>query len=97
MNIIGVKNLNRVSLRASAILDDDMAKYSTTKNLTAGAITRVVTTITTEPYSLLIQDSEGVVIDPPAVYAQFVFDGGVWNLDLYSVEALTGVKIKITY
>lgn len=96
MAIIGIKNLNRVSLRATTILDD-MAKYSTTANLSAGEVTRVATTITTEPYSLLILESDGTVINPPAIDAQFVFDAGVWNLDIYSVDALTDVKIKITY
>lgn len=96
MNIIGLRNLNRVNIRATTILDD-MAKYSTTASLTAGVVTRITTTITTEPYSLLVQDSEGRVINPPAIDAQFILDGGVWNLDLYSVEALTDVKIKITY
>lgn len=84
-------------LRYQGEIIEDMAKYSTTTNLLAGEVTRISTPITTEPYTLLIQDSEGRVINPPAVDAQFILDEGVYKLDVYSSELLEDVEIKITY
>lgn len=74
-----------------------MAKYSTTANLTAGAVTRITTTLTLEPYSIMVTDSSGNIINPPAITAQIVYSGGVYNIDIYSEDALTNVIIKILY
>lgn len=97
--IIGIRNINRVNLRllTTSTGEDDMAKYSATTSLTAGAVTRVVTTITQEPYSIMITDSTGNIMNPPIVTAQIVFSGGVYNLDIYSTDALTNVNVKILY
>ncbi len=96
--MIGLKNINRVCLRSTTIPGgDDMAKALITKDLAAGSVTRVPTTLTMPPYSVMILDSTGEIINPPEVKATIVFDSGVYNIDIYSTDALTGVNIFILY
>lgn len=94
--ITGVRNINRVNLRLTTSTGDDMAKYSTTASLSAGSVTRVPTTLTTIPYSLLILDSSGNVLNPPQVTAQVLFASGIYNIDIYSTDAVS-ITLYITY
>ena len=73
-----------------------IAKYSSTVNLIAGIVTSKTTTVDTEPYSIMLLDSADNLITD-IVTISLVFIGGVYRLDIYSVDALTGVKIKILY
>ena len=74
-----------------------MAKSLITTNLTGGSVTRIPTVLTTPPYSVMILDSGGEIINPPGVKATIVFDSGVYNIDIYSVDALTDITIYILY
>lgn len=69
--------------------------YTKIVNLDAGIPTRIVTTLTTKPYSVFILDSAGVFLD--TVTRQLSLVGGVYVLDIYSVEALFDVEIRILY
>jgi hypothetical protein len=69
--------------------------YSVTVNLDAGVTTRIVTPITTKPYSVFILDSAGVFLD--SVRRQELLVGGVYVYDLYSTDALSDVEIRILY
>ena len=70
--------------------------YSDTMSVSAGVIRTKATTITTEPYSVQIFSSGGKDITH-AVADSVALDGGVYKLYVYSVDALTGAKIKILY
>lgn len=70
--------------------------YSDTMSVSAGVLRTKATTITTEPYSVQIFSSGGKDITH-AVADSVALDGGVYKLYVYSVDALTGAKIKILY
>jgi len=76
------------------ILNDDM-KYSNVINLNAGN-TVITTTLTLEPYSILLFDSSGNEITN-AVTITCSIVAGVYQLAFYSVEAVLNVKLKIIY
>jgi hypothetical protein len=70
--------------------------YSDTMSVSAGVLRTKATTITTEPYSVQIFTSNGNDITH-AVKDSVALNGGVYKLYVYSVDALTGAKIKIIY
>lgn len=70
--------------------------YSDTMSVSAGVLRIKATTITTEPYSVQIFSSNGKDITH-AVSDSVALDGGYYNLYVYSVDALSGCKIKILY
>ena len=70
--------------------------YSDTMSVSAGVIRTKVTTITTEPYSVQIFSSGGKDITH-AVSDSVALNGGVYKLYVYSVDALSGCKLKILY
>lgn len=70
--------------------------YSDTMDVAAGVLRTKTTTITTEPYSVQIFSSTGKDITH-AVSDSVALNGGVYKLYVYSVDALTGAKIKILY
>jgi hypothetical protein len=73
-----------------------VSKYSGTVNLGAGVVTQKVTTVTTEPYSILILDALDNIITH-TLQIQLAIVGGFYALDIYSVDVMAGVKIKILY
>lgn len=73
-----------------------ISKYSGTVNLGAGVVTQKVTTVTTEPYSIMLLDAlDNLITDSLQIALTVV--GGFYALDIYSVDAMVGVKIKIIY
>ena len=70
--------------------------YTDTMSVNAGVIRTKATTITTEPYSVQIFSSSGNDITH-AVKDSVALNGGIYKLYVYSVDALTGAKIKILY
>lgn len=72
------------------------AVYSDTMSVSAGVLRTKATTITTEPYSVQIFSSGGKDITH-AVADSVALNGGVIKLYVYSVDAITGAKIKILY
>ena len=70
--------------------------YSDTMSVSAGVLRTKVTTLTTEPYSVQIFSSGGKDITN-AVSDSIGLSGGFYNLYVYSVDALSGAKIKILY
>ena len=78
----------------------DSIKYSKLATLSAGSVTRVTTTLTTKPYSIMILDTSGNVITStlggPINGIQVSLVGGVYVLDIYSVDAID-VEILIIY
>ena len=70
--------------------------YSDTMSVSAGVLRTKATTITTEPYSVQIFSSNGKDITH-AVSDSVALNGGVYKLYVYSVDALSGCKIKILY
>jgi len=65
-------------------------------SVSAGVLRTKVTTITTEPYSVQIFTSAGKDITH-AVSDSVALNGGVYKLYVYSVDALSGCKLKILY
>ena len=70
--------------------------YSDTMKVSAGVLRIKPTTITTEPYSVQIFTSGGKDITH-AVSDSVALNGGVYKLYVYSVDSLTGCKLKILY
>lgn len=70
--------------------------YSDTMSVSAGVLRTKATTITTEPYSVQIFSSGGKDITH-AVSDSVALNGGVYKLYVYSVDALSGCKLKILY
>jgi hypothetical protein len=73
----------------------DTGKYSQVATLAGGEVTRVTTTLATEPYSVMMLDSEGNNVIPMSLKISEV--GGVYVLDIYSTETIEDINIKITY
>lgn len=71
-------------------------QYTQTTSLSAGVITRVTTTLETQPYSVMILDSLGNIITH-TLKVQILLVGDVYVLDIYSSETLSNVKINIVY
>jgi len=90
---ITVDSKGRLSAASSGSV---VPKYSGTVNLGAGVVTQKITTITTEPYSILILDALDNLITHQ-LQIQLAIVGGFYALDIYSVDAMAGVKIKILY
>ena len=67
-----------------------------TINLVAATPKVVTTTLTTEPYSIMVLDSSGNEITA-TVEILVEFTGGVYVVTLESSESLNGVKLKILY
>jgi hypothetical protein len=70
--------------------------YSDTMSVSAGVLRTKATTLTTEPYSVQIFTSGGKDITH-AVSDSVALNGGVYKLYVYSVDALSGCKLKILY
>lgn len=73
-----------------------MGRYSQTFTLIAGE-TILTTTLASEPYTLLILDSEGKSITHQIGIESMTLTGGVYVFIFYSSDTLTDVKLKITY
>ena len=71
-------------------------KYIKTDNLSAGVETDITTTLTDEPYNVMILDSSGNDITS-LVTLRIGLDGGVYHFYVYSVDALSNVKFKVIY
>jgi hypothetical protein len=67
-----------------------------TINLVAATPYPVTTTLTTEPYSIMVLDSAGNEITA-AIEILFEFTGGVYVVTMEYSENLSGVKLKILY
>ena len=67
-----------------------------TINLVAATPYIVTTTLTAEPYSIMLLDSDGVEITS-SVEILVEFTGGVYVVTIESSDSLTGVKLKILY
>ena len=67
-----------------------------TINLVAATPNVVTTTLTSEPYSIMVLDSSGNEITA-SVEILVEFTGGVYVVTLESSESLNGVKLKILY
>jgi len=74
-----------------------VGKYTQTFNLLAGENTVITTTLTSEPYSILILNSSGKPITNIIQTVSMAFTGGVYVFTFYSTDALNNVKLKITY
>jgi hypothetical protein len=72
----------------------DTMKYIQTINLSAGVVTAITTTVTTEPYNVLLLDSSGNDITS-TVTINLALVGGVYVVSIYSAVALSNVKLKV--
>ena len=68
-------------------------KFSVVVNLDAGT-TIVATTLTTEPFSVMILSSTGRVITE-SFDVRLYLDAGVYKLEITSVDPVLNVKIKL--
>jgi hypothetical protein len=92
---ITVDGKGRITAAANGTL---VQKYSGTANLAAGVVTAVTTTVTSDPYSVLVSyPNPGTGKDEPVEVGSWAIVGGVLVLYIYTVDGLNGVKIKILY
>jgi hypothetical protein len=73
-----------------------MGKYAATVDLNAGETT-LVTTLTTEPYSILLSQSNGKLLSDGKVDITITSSGGFVALLIYSFDPLNNCKLKILY
>lgn len=70
--------------------------YEGTVNLVGLAVTQLITTVTTYPYSIMVCDaSDNLITD--LLQIRLSVSGGFYVLNIYSVDDLVGVKVKIIY
>ena len=93
--MIGIFIGNRIG-RSSVNTLNEMKYPSQTINLVAATPKVVTTTLTSEPYSIMILDSSGVEITS-TVEILVEFTGGVYVITIESSESLSNVKLKILY
>ena len=76
-------------------------KYLQTIDLNAGVDTDITTTLTTEPYSVLLLDENAVTGEwddiTYSVQIAIALVGLVYHVYIYSFDALTSIKLKIIY
>jgi uncharacterized protein (TIGR02145 family) len=77
-------------------LTEGMGKYTKLINLDAGDTTEITTPITTEPYNVFLLDSDGNDITSAVTIAVDLVDD-VYVISIYSVDALTNVRLKLLY
>jgi len=75
---------------------DEMKYPIQTINLVAATPKVVTTTLTSEPYSIMVLDASGNEITA-SIEILVEFTGGVYVVTLESSESLNGVKLKILY
>ncbi|MEN6569054.1 MAG: hypothetical protein ABFC18_03475 [Rikenellaceae bacterium] len=87
-----------VTAAASGTSTTSAMKYSGSVNLLAGVDTQHVTTIPAgnEPYSIMLIDSSDIIITH-SVEIELTTSGGFVALNIYSVDAMNNVKVKIIY
>lgn len=93
---IGIKIGLGINYNSNKLFDNDMKYPLETVNLSAGENTVVTTTLTNEPYSVELIDSSGNIITE-GISKNIALSGGVYVVTLYSVDALSNVKLKIIY
>lgn len=74
--------------------------YTQTINLSAGAVTRITTTLTSTqtPKHITIWDSTGKVVGPNTIPdIQRLVVGDVYVLDIYCSDALSNLTLEISY
>jgi len=74
-----------------------MKKYQTTINLTAGVTTTISTTVTDEPYSILIFDSSLNDITSLIGPMSIAKIGSYYTVYIDAVDTVTNAKLKILY
>lgn len=73
-------------------------KYLTTFDIEAGENKEVVTEITSEPYSVELIGSSGVLLNGSLLQRSIAInEDGYLTVTIYSVEALEDIKLKIIY
>jgi hypothetical protein len=75
-------------------LTDDM-KYLQTINLSVG-LTTVTTTLALEPYSVSVFDSTGNDISS-TLTINITLVGGIYQVNIYSLDAISNCSLKIIY
>lgn len=96
VNLMNTIELHNVTSPIQTQLNARGRVYSDTMSVSAGILRTKATTITTEPYNIMILDSSGNDITH-AIKDSVALNGGVYKLYVYSVDALTGCKLKILY
>jgi hypothetical protein len=75
----------------------EQMKYEKTINLIAGQVTPIVTTLTTEPYTIVIFDSNGIDISNDLGNPEIDLVDGIYVISIYSSDNLYNAKLKIIY
>lgn len=76
-------------------INDEMTYYQRT-DLTAGDNT-ISTPLTTEPYSVELIDKDGNIVTEGLADVQLVENNGLYDLQIYSSEEMSNVKIKYIF
>jgi hypothetical protein len=93
---ITVNGKGLVTAAASGAAAVTAMKYSGTVNLGAGVVTpKVLTGVTTEPYSIMLIDATGHCFSPQA-FDGYITAGADYILSLYSIDAIV-LTIKVIY
>lgn len=73
-------------------------KYLTTFDIEAGENKEVVTEITSEPYSVELISSSGVLLNGSLLQRSVAInEDGYLTVTIYSSEAMEAIKLKIIY
>lgn len=73
-------------------------KYLTTFDIEAGENKEVVTEITSEPYSVELISSSGVLLNGSLLQRSVAInEDGYLTVTIYSSEAMENIKLKIIY
>jgi len=73
-----------------------IGKYEYKTNLLEGLVTTVITPAVIEPYSVMVLDSTGKIITA-GLDIDVRLSNDIYVLDIYSVDAISNVTIKVLY
>lgn len=92
----GPPEVNTLAQLKTDLAVSSLQTYAGTVDLTAGVVTQKITTVTSYPYSIMLCDASDNLITH-TLQTELTTSGGFYVLNIYSVDDMVGVKVRIVY
>jgi len=97
---VGVPEVNTLAQLAAdlGLVGTPVQTYSGTVNLGAGVVTqKVLTGVTTEPLTIMFIDASGYAYSSESFDCEITTVGADYALNLYSVDVMNNLKVKVIW
>ena len=92
----GAPEVNTLAQLRTDLAVSSLQSYASTVDLAAGVVTQKITTVTTYPFSIMLCDASDNLITHQ-LQIELTTSGGFYVLNIYCVDDLVGVKVRIIY